>query len=152
MYFSTKLKKNHQFQDKTQPFISDGFEAQTIHSQPIWLQAVMRISAGLKGFSGKLMRNARARKHISVLFKAPPNVCWKRTFVQGERRGQVYLDYAEPPPKVHVNERIYLTTKFYCPRISRIFVQASAEPNLFGLYRAQPKMSRNLHEYSCPPC
>ena len=152
MYFSTKLKKNHQFQDKTQPFISDGFEAQTIHSQPIWLQAVMRISAGLKGFSGKLMRNARARKHISVLFKAPPNVCWKRTFVQGERRGQVYLDYAEPPP---------------------IFVQASAVPNLFGLCRAQPKMSRkgackwtnlfnhkillptnltNLHEYSCPPC
>ena len=44
-----------------------------------------------------------------------------RTFVQGERRSQVYLDYAEPPP---------------------IFVQASAEPNLFGLCRAQPKMSR----------
>ena len=48
--------------------------------------------------------------------------------------------------------RIYLTTKFYCPRIPRIFVQASAVPNLFGLCRAQPKMSRNLHEYSCPPC
>ena len=43
------------------------------------------------------------------------------TFVQGESRSQVYLDYAEPPP---------------------IFVQASAEPNLFGLCRAQPKMSR----------
>ena len=24
------------------------------------------------------------------------------TFVQGERRGQVYLDYAEPPAKVHI--------------------------------------------------
>ena len=44
-----------------------------------------------------------------------------RTFVQGESRSQVYLDYAEPQP---------------------IFVQASAEPNLFGLCRAQPKMSR----------
>ena len=43
------------------------------------------------------------------------------TFVQGESRGQARLDYAEPPP---------------------IFVQASAEPNLFGLCRAQPKMSR----------
>ena len=43
------------------------------------------------------------------------------TFVQGECRDQVYLDYVEPPP---------------------IFVQASAEPNLFGLCRAQPKMSR----------
>ena len=38
-------------QDK--PVISDGFEVQTIHSQPVWLQTVMRISAGLTGFSGK---------------------------------------------------------------------------------------------------
>ena len=38
-------------QDK--PVISDGFEVQTIHSQPVWLQAVMRNSAGLTGFSGK---------------------------------------------------------------------------------------------------
>ena len=48
-----------QFQDKTQPVISDGFEVPTIHSQPVWLQTVMRVSAGLKGFSGKIMRNAR---------------------------------------------------------------------------------------------
>ena len=48
-----------QFQDKTQPVISDGFEVPTIHSQPAWLQSVMRISAGLTGFSGKIMRNAR---------------------------------------------------------------------------------------------
>ena len=27
-----------------------------------------------------------------------------RTFVQGESRSQVYLDYAEPPPKVHLYE------------------------------------------------
>ena len=49
-------------QDK--PVISDGFEMQTIHAQPVWLQSVMRISAGLKGFSGKIMRNARARGNI----------------------------------------------------------------------------------------
>ena len=48
-----------QFQDKTQPVISDGFEVPTIHSQPVWLQMVMRFSAGLTGFSGKIMRNAR---------------------------------------------------------------------------------------------
>ena len=30
----------------------------------------------------------------------------KGTFVQGERRGQVYLDYAEPQPKVHLYELI----------------------------------------------
>ncbi len=28
-----------------------------------------------------------------------------RTFVQGESRSQVYLDYAEPQPKVHLYER-----------------------------------------------
>ena len=54
-----------------------------------------------------------------ILIEHLPN--YKGTFVQGESRSQVYLDYAEPPP---------------------IFVQASAEPNLFGLCRAQPKMSR----------
>ena len=35
MYFSTKLKKNHLFQDKTgqdKPVTNDGFETQTIHS------------------------------------------------------------------------------------------------------------------------
>ena len=42
----------------------------------------MRIIAGLKGFSGKIMRNARACKHISVL--------------------------SEPQPKVHVYERLCL--------------------------------------------
>ena len=30
-----------------------------------------------------------------------------QTFVQGESRSQVYLDYAEPPPKVHLYERIF---------------------------------------------
>ena len=30
----------------------------------------------------------------------------KGTFVQGERRCQVYLDYAEPQPKVHLYELI----------------------------------------------
>ena len=55
-------------QDK--PVISDGFEVQTIHSQPVWLQAVMRISAGLTGFSGKLLRNARARGNVQMLWKS----------------------------------------------------------------------------------
>ena len=59
---------------QNKPFISDGFEVQTIHSQPVWLQAVMRISAGLKGFSGKKLRNARERKHISVLSEPQPKV------------------------------------------------------------------------------
>ena len=44
-------------QDK--PVISDGFEVQTIHWQLVWLQAVMRNGAGLTGFSGELLRNAR---------------------------------------------------------------------------------------------
>ena len=53
--------KTNLFQNKTKPYISDGFEVQTIHSQPVWLQAVARISAGLKGLSGKKLRNAHAR-------------------------------------------------------------------------------------------
>ena len=57
-------------QDK--PVISDGFEVQTIHSQPVRLQAVMRISAGLKGFTGKLMRNARDENN-SAFSEPRPN-------------------------------------------------------------------------------
>ena len=37
----------------------------------------------------------------------------------------------------------------FCPRISRIFVQASAEPNLFELCREQPKMSKKSTRISC---
>ena len=73
--------------------------------------------------------------------------------------------------KYLLGERIKTTYYFFCPRITRIFVQASAEPNdcvkpneqnrvysnfamasnrtfknLFEFCRAQPKMSRNLHE------
>ena len=149
LYSGNIIKMVNLFQDKTQPYICDGFEMQTIHSQPVWLQTVTRISAGLKIFSGEIMRNARARKHISVLSEArrqfsckrvqsrtialsqmskieftrilpwraiallrtcsgyaersrkcQENVCWKRTFVHGESRSQVYLDYAEPQPNV----------------------------------------------------
>ena len=39
--------------------------------------------------------------------------------------------------------------RIFCPRISRIFVQASAEPNLFGLCRVQPKMSKKSTRISC---
>ena len=48
--------------------------------------------------------------------------------------------------------RISLQTKnprIFCPRISRIFVQASAEPNLFGLCRVQPKMSKKFTRIQC---
>ena len=37
----------------------------------------------------------------------------------------------------------------FCPRILRIFVQTSAEPNLFGLCRVQPKMSKKSTRISC---
>ena len=36
-----------------------------------------------------------------------------RTFVQGESRSQVYLDYAEPQPKVHLYERIIFIKNFF---------------------------------------
>ena len=39
--------------------------------------------------------------------------------------------------------------RIFCPRISRIFVQASAEPNLFELCREQPKMSKKSTRISC---
>ena len=39
-----------------------------------------------------------------ILIEHLPN--YKGTFVQGESRSQVYLDYAEPPPKVHLYEDI----------------------------------------------
>ena len=37
-----------------------------------------------------------------ILIEHLPN--YKGTLVQGESRSQVYLDYAEPPPKVHLYE------------------------------------------------
>ena len=51
-----------------------------------------------------------------------------------------------------VRGRISLQAKnprIFCPRISRIFVQASAEPNLFGLCRVQPKMSKKFTRIQC---
>ena len=80
----------------------------------------MRISAGLKGFSGKIMRNARARKHISVLSEPPP------IFVQAS---------AEPNDCVKPNEQNRVYSNFAMAS-NRIF------KNLFGLCRVQPKMSR----------
>ena len=50
-------------------------------------------------------------------------------------------------PQIFFAHKSFLPTNLFCPRITRIFVQASAEPNLFELCRAQPKMSRNLHEF-----
>ena len=41
--------------------------------------------------------------------------------------------------------------RIFCPRISRIFVQASAEPNLFELCREQPKMSKKSTRIHCSP-
>ena len=51
-----------------------------------------------------------------------------RTFVQGESRSQVYLDYAEPPPKVHLYEIICKSRIFCCNngRIVPIFRKTSA--------------------------
>ena len=43
-------------------------------------------------------------------------------------------------PRFH--ELFIVLEVFCCPRISLIFVQASAKPNLFELCRAQPKMSK----------
>ena len=70
---SRKVRVYEPMSGQEKPVISDGFEVQTIHAQPVWLQTVMRISAGLKGFTGKLMRNARARKHISAFSESRPN-------------------------------------------------------------------------------
>ena len=71
---SRKVRVYEPMSGQDKPVISDGFEVQTIHSQPVWIQTFMRISAGLKGFTGKLMRNARAKKHISAFSKARPKV------------------------------------------------------------------------------
>ena len=64
---------------QNKPFISDGFEVQTIHSQPVCLQVVARISAGLKGLSGKNCVT-RARGNI---FQSFPKA-WQRS-VENER-------------------------------------------------------------------
>ena len=48
-----KVRVYEPMSGQDEPVISDGFEVQTIHSQPVWLQAVMRISAGLTGLSGE---------------------------------------------------------------------------------------------------
>ena len=80
---SRKVRVYEPMSGQDKPVISDGFEMQTIHSQPVWLQSVMRISAGLKGFSGKIKRNARARGLITAFPKARPNAslhyCGKST-------------------------------------------------------------------------
>lgn len=55
MYFSTKLKKNHLFQDKTNsPAVKgcEGFAPQTIQRQNANSQSNKDRNEGLKGFSG----------------------------------------------------------------------------------------------------
>ena len=77
-------------QDK--PVISDGFEIQTIHSQPVWLQTVMRISAGLMVFLGKKLRNARARGNDQMLVEVVVDFFASIQFVRWRyRRGRVFL-------------------------------------------------------------
>ena len=78
---SRKVRVYEPMSGQDKPVISDGFEVQTIHAQPVWIQTVMRISAGLKGFTGKLMRNARARKHISAFSKARQTLIYMHLFL-----------------------------------------------------------------------
>ena len=105
---SRKVRVYEPMSGQDKPVISDGFEVQTIHSQPVWIQLVMRISAGLKGFTGKYMRNARARKHMSAISKAWPKVhLYERLCkARAETDKLVWSGYAEPPPKVHEYEPI----------------------------------------------
>ena len=52
----------------------------------------MRISAGLTGFSGKLLRNARARGHVQMLVEVVVDFFASIQFVRGRyRRGRVFL-------------------------------------------------------------
>ena len=56
-----------------------------------------------KSRSKNLEANIRASENIELVkIRATYKVAIIWTFVQGERRDQVYLDYAEPQPKVHV--------------------------------------------------
>ena len=96
----------------------------------------------------------------------PQNYCF--SYKQTRKKGLLLHKIRIFADKYLLGERIKTTYYFFCPRITRIFVQASAEPNdcvkpneqnrvysnfamasnrtfknLFGLCRAQPKMSRN---------
>ena len=71
----------------------------------------MRVSAGLTGFSGKIMRNARAREHISAFYKPPPNVCRKlrpKLLIYGRIRAETSLVYK----KIKKNWRNALLFRF----------------------------------------
>ena len=57
--------------------------------------------------------------------------------IRGLRPRLLSLRSVLPSRQIVLNE-------IFCPRIARIFVQASAKPNLFELCRAQPKMSKKL--------
>ena len=99
----------------------------------------------------------------------PQNYCF--SYKQTRKKGLLLHKIRIFADKYLLGERIKTTYYFFCPRITRIFVQASAEPNdcvkpneqnrvysnfamasnrtfknLFEFCRAQPKMSRNLHE------
>ena len=95
----------------------------------------------------------------------PQNYCF--SYKQTRKKGLLLHKIRIFADKYLLGERIKTTYYFFCPRITRIFVQASAEPNdcvkpneqnrvysnfamasnrtfknLFELCRAQPKMSK----------
>ena len=50
-----------------------------------------------------------------------------RTFVQGESRSQVYWDYAEPQPKVHLYERNSSKYRVDAKRMYREYTRLSVQ-------------------------
>ena len=74
MYFSTKLKKNHLFQDKTQPFINERFAPQTIQQYLSNIQLNKCYAEGLNGFSGR----KNAYRELGIFTIEPVGRCEKK--------------------------------------------------------------------------
>ena len=70
----------------------------------------MRIGAGLKGFSGKIMRNARACKHISVLSESRRKRQLKTNVRASERRAELFR--AMPSAAENVKKRCMYMNQF----------------------------------------
>ena len=77
------------------------------------------------------------------------NHAFRWTFVQGERRGQACLDYAEPQPKLHVNEPFTKNGK-----VLKILIWQSELPNwrMRLRIRSLKRTTKLIWQFRLPIC
>ena len=100
-YAERSRKSQSKFsRNRVQSRTCSGYAERSRKSRGKNLKANFRASEHRAEFIRNLPSAAENIELVKIRATYKVAIIW--TFVQGERRDQVYLDYAEPQPKVHV--------------------------------------------------